>query len=40
MAAAKAVLDAKNQWSQDELYEFAFNPHTTFQQVGDFQHAS
>lgn len=33
VAAAKAVLNAKSQWSQDELYEFAFNPNSTFQQI-------
>lgn len=40
VAAAKAVLDAKRQWTQEQLYEFAFNPNTTFQQVGEIRHAS
>jgi hypothetical protein len=34
-AAARATLDAKSNWTETELYEFAFNPTTTFQQVGE-----
>lgn len=39
VAAAKAVLDAKREWSQDELYRFAFDPNSTFQQI-EVKHAS
>jgi hypothetical protein len=34
-AAARATLDAKSNWTETELYEFAFSPTTTFQQVGE-----
>ena len=39
-ASAKAVLEAKRNWTDVELYEFAFSTTTTFQQIGDLKNAS
>jgi hypothetical protein len=39
-AAVRAMLRAKDLFTEAEFFEFAFDPRTTFTQIGELKHAS